>query len=196
MAPAQPQPSGPRHAKGLAKGLAKRLAKGLMVAALVAAAGLALALAQTSAGHALLRSAGLYEGPAGYTSLAFTDPQSLPSQLIAVPARVSVSFGISNSSADPRSYHWSVVLQRTGRSRRLAAGQVEVPAGESAVVAPTVTASCSAGQARMSVQLAAPDESVAFWMACSARTKPAGASGPGAATASFAGCVPGRQGTA
>jgi hypothetical protein len=184
MAHAQPQPSGPRHAKGLVKGL------------MVAAAGLALALAQTSAGHALLRSAGLYEGPAGYTSLAFTDPQSLPSQLFAVPTRVSVSFGISNSSADPRSYHWSVALQRTGRSKRLAAGRVEVPAGGSSVVAPAVTASCSTGQARMSVQLAAPDESIAFWMACSPRTKPAGASGPGATTASFAGCVPGRQGSA
>jgi len=164
---------------------------------MVAAAGLALALAQTSPGHALLRKAGLYEEPAGYTSLAFTDPQSLPSQLSPVPTRVSVSFGISNSSADPRSYHWSVVLQRAGQEKRLAAGEVEVPAGESAVVAPVVTASCSAGQARMSVQVAAPAESIAFWLACSPRSESAGQAGvsvPGAADASFAGCVPGKGG--
>ncbi len=167
------------------------------MAAVVAVAGLALALAQTSPGHALLRKAGLYEEPAGYTSLAFTDPQSLPSRLSPVPARVSVSFGISNSSADPRRYHWSVLLQRTGRVKRLAAGEVEVPAGESATVAPMVTASCPAGQARMDVQVGAPAEEIAFWLACSPRSESAGQAGGSAqGTASFAGCVPGTEGRA
>ncbi len=172
-----------------------RRVKGLMVAAV---AGLALALAQTSAGHALLRSAGLDQPPASYTSLAFTSPQSLPAYLAAVPTRVSISFTVSNSSADPRSYHWSVELQRAGRPNRLAAGEVAVQAGERATVARTVTASCSAGQARMSVQLAAPAESIAFWLACSPRGGPAGQSGAsaqGAATTAFLGCVPGREGS-
>lgn len=176
----------------------RHFAKGLIVAAMVAAVGLALGLAQTSAAHALLRKAGLYEPPASYTSLAFTDPQSLPSQLSPVPTRVSVSFGISNSSADPRTYHWSVVLQRTGRVNRLAAGEAEVPAGESATVAPIVSASCSAGQARMSVQLAAPAESITFWLACSPRTESAGQAGAsmqGASTTAFLGCVPGTEGS-
>jgi hypothetical protein len=176
----------------------RRPGRGLITAAVVAVVGLALALAQTSAGHAMLRKAGLYEEPASYTSLAFTDPQSLPSWLSPVPSRVSVSFGISNSSADPRSYRWSVVLQRTGRVNRLAGGEVEVPAGESTTVAPVVTASCSAGQARMGVQVAAPAESISFWLACSPRggsAGQAGGSGPGAVTASFAGCVPGTEGT-
>jgi hypothetical protein len=173
-------------------------ARGLITAAVVAVAGLALALAQTSAGHALLRKAGLYEEPASYTSLAFTDPQSLPSRLSPVPTRVSVSFGISNSSADPRSYRWSVVLQRAGRVKRLAAGEVAVPAGESATVAPIVTASCSAGQARMSVQVAVPAESIAFWLACSPRGESAGQAGGSvrdAAAASFEACVPGTEGS-
>ena len=182
MAHALPSRPGPRPARGL------------ITAALVAAAGLALALAQTSPGHALLRKAGLYEEPAGYTSLAFTDPQSLPAQLSPVPSRVSVSFGISNGSADPRSYQWSVLLHRAGQVKHLAAGEVEVPAGESTTVAPVVTAACSAGQAQVSVQLAAPAESIAFWLACSPRTEPAGTGGPGAAEASFAGCVPGKGG--
>jgi hypothetical protein len=185
MAHALPSRPGPRPARGL------------ITAALVAAAGLALALAQTSPGHALLRKAGLYEEPASYTSLAFTDPQSLPAQLSPVPSRVSVSFGISNSSADPHGYHWSVLLHRAGQVKHLAAGEAEVPAGESTTVAPVVTAACSAGQAQVSVQLAAPAESISFWLACSPRTEPAGQAGvggPGAAEASFAGCVPGKGG--
>ena len=165
-------------------------ARGLITAAVVAAAGVALALAQTSPGHALLRKAGLYEEPAGYTSLAFTDPQSLPSRLSPVPSRVSVSFGIGNSSADPRGYHWSVLLQRAGQVKHLAAGEAEVPAGGTTTVAPVVTASCSAGQARMSVQVAAPAESIAFWLTCSPRSEPAE---QGTASAFFAGCVPGTE---
>jgi hypothetical protein len=171
-----------------------RPARGLITAAVVAAAGLALALAQTSPGHALLQKAGLYEEPAGYTSLAFTNPQALPAQLSPVPGRVSVSFGISNSSADPQSYHWSVLLHRAGQVKRLAAGEVEVPAGESTTVAPMVTAACSAGQVQLSVQLAAPAESIAFWLTCTPRSQPAGVSGPGTTDTSFAGCVPGKGG--
>jgi hypothetical protein len=178
------------HALPPRRGL--RPARSLITAATVTAAGLALALAQTSPGHALLRKAGLYEEPASYTSLAFTNPQSLPAQLSPVPSRVSVSFGISNSSADPHSYHWSVLLHRAGQVKHLAAGEAEVPAGESTTVAPVVTAACSAGQAQVSVQLAAPAESIAFWLACSPRAESAGVGGPGAAEASFAGCVPGK----
>jgi hypothetical protein len=168
----------------------RHLGRGLIMAAMVAAAGLALALAQTSPGHALLRKAGLYEEPVSYTSLAFIDPQWLPPRLSPVPSRVSVSFGISNGSADPRGYHWSVLLQRAGQVKHLATGEVEVPAGESTTVAPIVTASCSAGPARISVQVAAPAESIAFWLTCSPRSEPAGQS----ATATFfAGCVPGTE---
>jgi len=174
-----------------------RPARGLITAALVAAAGLALALAQTSPGHAVARKAGLYEEPASYTSLAFTNSQSLPAQLSPVPSRVSVSFGISNSSADPHSYHWSVLLHRAGQVKHLAAGEVEVPAGESITVAPIVTAACSAGQVQVSVQLAAPAESIAFWLACSPRGESAGQAGgsaQGGAATSFAGCVLGKGG--
>jgi hypothetical protein len=170
-----------------------RPARGLLAAVMVVVAGLALALAQTSPGHALLRSAGLDQPPASYTSLAFTSPQSLPAYLAAVPTPVTISFTVSNSSADPRSYHWSVVVQRAGRANRLSAGEVAVQAGERATVARTVTASCSAGQARMSVQLAAPAESIAFWLACSPRGGPAGAQS--AATTAFLGCVPSWEGS-
>jgi hypothetical protein len=142
--------------------------KGPILVAIAATATLAVGLAQTSVGHFLLQEAGLRE-PTGYTSLAFTDPQSLPTQISSVPARVSVSFVVNNTSADPRSYHWSIVLDRAGRTYRLAAGEVGVPSGDRATVARTVTASCAKGQARMTVQVAAPAESIDFWMTCSPR---------------------------
>jgi hypothetical protein len=172
----------------------RRPARGLITAAIVAVAGLALALAQTSPGHALLRKAGLYEEPASYTALAFTDPGSLPSRLSPVPSRVSVSFGISNSSGDPHAYQWSVLLHRAGQVKHLAAGEAEVPAGQSTTVTPTVTAACSTGQAQFTVQLAAPAESIAFWLTCSPRSQEAGESAPGTTDTAFAGCVLGQGG--
>ena len=91
--------------------------KGLILAVIVAAAALAAGLAQTSAGHSLLQAAGLYEEPASYTSLAFTHPQSLPTHLSPAATRVNLSFTVSNASADSRTYHWSMVLDRTGHTR-------------------------------------------------------------------------------
>jgi hypothetical protein len=141
----------------------------IILAAIVAAAALAVGMAQTSTGHSLLRETGLYEEPASYTSLAFTDPQSLPTRLSPAPSSARMSFAISNASADPRSYHWSIVLERTGHTYRLAAGEVRVPAEGRVTVARTVTAWCRTGQARMTVQVAAPAESIDFWVACSSR---------------------------
>jgi hypothetical protein len=144
--------------------------KDLILVTMVAGAALAAGLAQTSAGHRLLGQAGLYEQPASYTTLAFIDPQSLPTQLSAAPTRVSVPFAVTNTSGGPRSYHWSIVLDRAGHSSRLAAGEVRVPAGDRGTVAGTVTASCATGQARMTVQIAAPAESIDLRLACSPRT--------------------------
>jgi hypothetical protein len=168
--------------------------KDLVLAAMVAVAALAAGLAQTSAGHSVLRQAGLYEEPASYTSLAFADPQSLPAYLSPVPTQVSVPFVVTNTSERPRSYHWSIALERAGRTEDLAAGEVQVQAEDSATVTTTVGAECAEGQARMTVQIGAPAESVDFWLACG----PQGAKGQPGATAqtdALLACVPpgGRQ---
>jgi hypothetical protein len=135
--------------------------------AIVAAGTLVAGIAQTSVGHSLLREAGLYEGPESYTALAFTSPQSLPTRLSSHPTDVRISFAISNASADPRSYRWSIELKRTGDIHRVATGKVEVPAGNRASVARIVKASCVGGQTRITVQVAAPAEAIDFLMACS-----------------------------
>lgn len=141
----------------------------IILVAIVAAVAVAVGLAQTSAGHSLLREAGLHEEPASYTSLAFTNPQSLPTRLSPAPSRVRMSFAVSNASADPRTYHWSVVLQRTRHTYRLAAGEVRVSAEDRVTVVRTVTASCTTGQVRMTVRIATPAESIDFLVACSSR---------------------------
>lgn len=147
-----------------------RMGKSLIIlVATAAAVALAVGLAQTSAGHSLLREAGLYGEPASYTSLAFTNPQSLPTHLSSAPTRLSMSFAVSNASPDPRTYHWSIVLEGTGHAYYLTAGEVRVPAEGRATVARTVTALCTRGQARITVQVAAPAESIDFWVACSPR---------------------------
>jgi hypothetical protein len=137
--------------------------------AIVAAVALAVGLAQTSVGHSLLRGAGLYDEPESYTSLAFTNPQSLPTRLSSHPTRVRMSFAIINASADPRIYHWSIELKRTRQIYHLATGEVEVRAGNRASLSRIVKLSCAGGQARMTVQVASPAESIDFLMACSPR---------------------------
>ena len=135
---------------------------------MVAAVALVAGLAQTSVGHSLLQGAGLYQPPTNYTSLAFANPASLPTQLSRSATRVDVSFTISNASTDSRTYQWSIMFDRAGHTYRLATGLVGVPGGGHTTVSRTVKASCSSGQARMSVGLADPGETIDFLAACSA----------------------------
>lgn len=125
-------------------------------------------LLQTGNGYSFLQKIGFSGAAASYTSLAFTDPQSLPTHL-SRSIRMRLSFDVTNTSAGPRGYHWSLMLQRAGRDKRLAAGEINVPAGNRLTVARTVRASCTKGRARMIVRLAAPAESIDFWMDCSPR---------------------------
>jgi hypothetical protein len=141
-------------------------AKSLVLAAVVAAGALAFGLAQTSPGHSLLQAAGIYEQPANYTSLSFANPQSLPTQLSRSATSMKMSFTISNASAESRTYRWSVVLDRSGHTYDLAAGTTGVPAKGQTAVSRTVQASCTGGQARVTVELAAPAESIYFLTTC------------------------------
>ena len=126
----------------------------------------AAGVAQTSAGHSALASAGLFTEPASYTALAFTAPQSLPEQLRSPHPDLDVSFVIRNSSGRPRSYQWSITVLRDGRSRRAAAGGIRIPAGSAATVARRVATECAGGRLRVAVNLSRPAESIDYWTAC------------------------------
>lgn len=139
------------------------------LAGLIAAAVTAAGVAQTSAGHSALASAGLFDEPASYTALSFAAPQSLPEQLSSTHANLDASFVIRNSSGGLRSYQWSITVLRDGRSRRVASGQVDVAAGSAATVAGPVTITCAGGRLRVAVNLRRPAESIDFWTACTPR---------------------------
>lgn len=128
--------------------------------------------AQTSQGHAVLATAGLYEEPATYTELAFTTPGALPSTLPTSNASVKVSFGIHNVSSGQRSYNWSIETVHLGVSQVKASGAVLTAAQAQAVVTRSVVPACTSGRVEIVVRLASPAESIIFWMTCpSALTK-------------------------
>jgi hypothetical protein len=139
--------------------------------ALVAAVAVATGLAQTSAGHALLQRTGLYEMPASYTALAFSAPASLPLHLHSAHAAVNVSFNIRNVSDAPRSYQWTVLEIRHGRSKQSFSSDIRVPADGKVTVHRSVSTRCIGGRIRIAVMLAIPAESIGLMVTCRAPEK-------------------------
>lgn len=123
-------------------------------------------LAQTQQGHALLRNVGLYETPAAYTELTFSEPGDLPTTVARPSSSVNVSFGIHNVTDNARAYVWSIVLVHSDKSQVKASGSAQAPAqGRTAVTRPVVVA-CVGGRVQVVVRLASPAESISFWMTC------------------------------
>lgn len=145
---------------------------------LVALVVICVGLAQTSQGHALLRDAGLYEVPASYTELAFTDAGALPNTLTLAKKQVPVSFSVHNVSGSSQTYQWSIAVTRDGKSQVKAAGTVGVPAQGKATVTRSVTTACgTAPKVQVVVRLASPAESIDFWALCPPSTPTTNAKG-------------------
>jgi hypothetical protein len=141
-------------------------------AVLVAAA----ALAQTPAGHAVLRGAGLEQVPPSYAALSFAQPQSLPTRLPAPRTTVHVPFTIRNDSVDTHSYRWSLSATHTSRpagspAARPVTGTTTLAAGATVTLEPALPLSCTGGQLRVTIHLASPAESIDFLSDCPAPTK-------------------------
>lgn len=147
----------------------QRAARWRGLVALAGAVVLAAAIGQTAVGHTILKRAGLFEEQAGYTSLAFVHPQSLPEQLGHRRAKVALSFVINNVGSASRDYQWSLRLVQGQVTRRLAAGSVRIASGHAAEVARTADISCAHGKVQIVVSLARPDESIDAFMSCSPR---------------------------
>lgn len=133
---------------------------------LVAAVLICVGGAQTQQGHVLLGDVGLYETPATYTELAFSQPGNLPENLTKANSNISVSFSIHNVSSGFRSYQWSILLVRAGKSQVKANGTLESPGQGETEITRSVAVACPSGRAELVVQLANPAESVSFWMTC------------------------------
>jgi hypothetical protein len=128
-------------------------------------------LAQTSQGHVVLSDVGLYEKPASYTELTFTNPGGLPSTLPKSSSAVQVSFSIRNVSGAARAYQWSVALTKAATTRVKAKGTVTALAQQSVNVTKSVTTACTSGRVEVQVRLASPAESVHFWVTCPPTTQ-------------------------
>lgn len=143
-----------------------RLVKWRGTVALVAVIVLAMSIAQTSTGHAVLRKAGLFEQPASYTSLAFHTPQSLPEQLSSQLANVVISFDIRNVSRTVLEYQWIILLTEGTASNRLSEGDVQILPGRGATITRTTLISCTQSRVRIAVTLTRPSESIDSWVSC------------------------------
>lgn len=137
----------------------------VLVISLVMIAG----LAQTSAGHVVLQKLGLFKKPAAFTSLAFSNPRSLPAQINQKRTSVSVSFVIRNVSGTSHDYAWRLLLSESGETRTVATGGVRIgPKGESRVSRRVrITCTAKTQRNRIVVDLVDPAESVYAWSTCS-----------------------------
>lgn len=135
-----------------------------------------VALAQTAAGHTMLREAGLETAPPSYAALAFAKPQSLPALLPSSHGTMQVPFTIHNYFVTPQSYRWSVTAARTGRhagqpAARPVSGRSTVAAGATAAMNAALRFRCTSGQIRITVRLASPAESIDFLADCATAMK-------------------------
>jgi hypothetical protein len=135
--------------------------------ALIAVVLAGAAVAQTSAGHQVLRGTGLYEAPATFTSLSFAHPGQLPLQLTSRRASVEVAFVITNSGRLARRYQWRVLVVRGASAAQLDGGTTLVQGGAAVSVERMTQVNCAGSRVGVKVQLRQPAQSIEAWMACS-----------------------------
>jgi hypothetical protein len=143
-----------------------RTAKWRGLISLVAVILLAAGIGQTSVGHTVLRQAGLFEEPTGYTSLAFQHPQAPVEQPSSDQTDVAVSFVIHNAGRTPETYQWSVLLIQGSHTSRAAAGSLRLASGQETALTRSAKISCAQGQVRIVISLARPTESIDALTTC------------------------------
>jgi hypothetical protein len=126
-----------------------------------------LALAQTIPGRSLLRLSGLVPRPAAYSALYFTNPAALPTR-VSGHFDLTVSFAVHNASQAMNSYQWVIQLVQGKKTQRAANGQMMISANGTVAEKSSVRALCRSGKLDVVVRLAAPAESIHFWVTCSA----------------------------
>lgn len=130
----------------------------------------AASLAQTPAGHMVLRRAGVGTTPPAYTALSFAKPQSLPERLPSPRTSLRVPFTLHNDSSGTRSYQWSLTAARIGNGGSLTARPVSrtitLLPGATVTLDPALPLVCHGGQIRVMVRLASPAESIDFLSLC------------------------------
>jgi len=134
--------------------------------ALVAVLAVTLGVVQTGAGHSLLQKAGLIAASVDYTALSFDDPQALPTQLPSAHTTVPTAFMIHNVSGAERTYHWFIDVTHNNRSKRIRTGTLDLPAESQQVIRENLALTCPSGRLKVTISLASPAESIAYWVNC------------------------------
>jgi hypothetical protein len=107
----------------------------ILVAAVIVAA---VGLSQSGAGRRLVTKIGLAAPSQGYTALAFTHPVQVGRTGQYGPARIPVSFTITNRRHVATTYRWQITVQQ----KLSTAGAVQVKPGATAQVQSRVRVKC------------------------------------------------------
>jgi hypothetical protein len=137
----------------------------LALGAVLGSALLALGLAQSDGGRALLDDAGLAPPEEPYTALAFARPAELP-QAPRAGAEIAIDFHIDNHEGARRTYSWWVVERSGEGSAVRSGGRAAVEDGARATVRTRAFLACPGRRARIAVVLEEPSREIGFWAAC------------------------------
>jgi hypothetical protein len=126
----------------------------------------AVGFAQTHAGNAVLRRAGLAAAPLSYVELYFAHPGQLLTQLYSQEALLDPAFEIGNKSGAARRIDWTMLEIQHGTTRQVASGRVTVAAGGTVTIDQELITSCVGGTLAVEIRLAAPNESIRYVPTC------------------------------
>lgn len=122
--------------------------------------------AQTSAGHVVLRRAGLAAPPPSYVALSFASPDQMLTHLFSPEALLDPAFVVTNKSGATQHFDWTMIEIQHGHSRRIAVGSAVVPADGRAAFDHEVLTSCVGGTLTIEIRLAYPREAIRWVTAC------------------------------
>jgi hypothetical protein len=156
----------PPDPEGVPRLVLHRMSTWPALAALITILLLGLGVSQMAVGQGVLKRTGLVGSSDSYTSLAFLDPQSLPTQIGHTGTEINVSFVIRNATIASRKYQWTLILAQGKHSSRISTGELRVQAGREASVNKAIKISCQKGQVRINVSLTQPAQHIDTWMTC------------------------------
>lgn len=133
---------------------------------LLAGAAVIAVLAQTPPGSFMLRETGLVKPAPTYTSLYFSDPNTLLTKLPFGHFSVDVPFSVHNASNTTVTYQWTIQTVVGQKSTRVASGHITEAPNTTYSRNETVTGLCLSRELVIIVKLAKPAQSIDFRAVC------------------------------
>jgi hypothetical protein len=127
---------------------------------------LVMGVVQSNFVRPLWRAIGVIGPPQSYTAISFENPRDLPTELSGKQPTVTAAFMISNKTADPQNYAWAVSVVEGDTVRGSSSGNINVAAGQAALVSRQIKINCKPGQVKLMVSLIRPKEHIDAFMNC------------------------------